>query len=81
LHYVVRTPQTESDLTPLTGQKWRDLQQAAGFELIDPRETSVASAVAAERSGKELWGSLLAVVLAMGIAEMFIARAWSREGA
>ena len=38
LHYVVNASRDESDLTPLTDDQWKKLENDVGFELIDPAQ-------------------------------------------
>ena len=80
LQYVVQAPRDDSDLTPLTEPRWRQLEEQLGFRRIDPRSTPVAAALAAERSPHELWPVLLAALLVLGVAETALARLWSRGG-
>lgn len=79
LQYVVAAPRAESDLTPMSEERWRHLSQTLGFERIDPLRTPVASAVARDRSGRELWAAALAGVLTLAGAEMLLARLWSAD--
>jgi hypothetical protein len=81
VNFVVRTPSTESDLTPLTDAQWKALSRELGFERIDPARESVGAAVASARGGHELWLSLVGVVIVLGIVEMAVVRRWSGEGA
>jgi hypothetical protein len=81
VNFVVRTPSTESDLTPLTDAQWKDLSRSLGFERIDPAKESVGTAVASARGGHELWLSLVGAVIVLGILEMAVVRRWSGEGA
>ena len=77
LHYAVASPRSESDLTPMTNQQWDGLVQAVGLERFDPAQTAVASAVARDRAGRELWAVLIAGVIALAVVEMALARIWS----
>jgi hypothetical protein len=80
LQYVVQAPREESDLTALTNSQWEDLSAQMGFEVIDPATGSVSAALAAARSGKELWLSLIGVVVALGVGELVVERFWVSEG-
>jgi hypothetical protein len=80
LQYVVQAPREESDLTVLTNSQWEDLAGRMGFELIDASAGSVSAALAAARSGKELWLSLIGVVMALGVGELVVERFWVSEG-
>jgi hypothetical protein len=77
LHYAVASPRSESDLTPMTSQQWDGLAQAVGLERFDPAQTAVASAVARDRTGRELWAMLVAGVIALAMVEIALARIWS----
>jgi len=81
VHFVVRTPSAESDITPLTGAQWGELSGGLGFELIDPARVGVAGAIASARGGHELWLGLVAGVIVLGILELAVARRWSGEAA
>jgi hypothetical protein len=81
VNFVVHTPSTESDLTPLTDAQWKGLSRGLGFERIDPAKESVGVAVASARGGHELWLSLVGAVIVLGVLEMAVVRRWSGEGA
>jgi hypothetical protein len=81
VQYVVRTPSTESDLTPLTPGQWTDLSRALGFERIDPARESIVGVASSARGGHELWLSLVGMVIILGIVEMAVVRRWAGEGA
>jgi hypothetical protein len=78
--FVVRTPSVESDLTPVTEKRWKELAGELGFERINPERESVVAAVAAARGGRELWLSMVSVVIALGLIELVLVRRWSGEG-
>jgi hypothetical protein len=75
--FVIRTPSTESDLTPISPAQWQEITRTLGFEPIDPARESVVAAVSAARSGHELWLSLVGAVIVLGVVEMAIVRRWS----
>jgi hypothetical protein len=79
VHYVVQTPRDESDLAPLTQERIDQIRQLTGAEWLDPNAAPISAALAGSRSGKELWGTLLACVLGLSIVEMVFARMWSRQ--
>jgi hypothetical protein len=79
VYFVVQPSRGESDLTPLTAERWRELRSGLGFEAVDPTQKPIGVVVASERTGKELWGPLLGVVLALGVAELAAERWWSAE--
>lgn len=80
LNYVVPTPRDESDLTQVTEDRWRDLEQGLGLSRLDPGagDRTIAAALAGPRGGRELWAACLAIVLVLVVLEMLIARAVSR---
>jgi hypothetical protein len=80
VHFVVQTPRVESDLTPLSSKQWADLSGALGFERIEPSRESITASVTAARGGKELWLSLVGVVIILSIVEMAVVRRWSEGG-
>jgi hypothetical protein len=79
LTFVVPPPRVESDLSPLSDDRWRELEQGLPLRRIDPREGPIAEALAAPRGGRELWGPALGAVLFLAVCEMAIARALSRN--
>jgi hypothetical protein len=81
VHYVVTPSSGESDLTPLTDEQWRTLQERVGFERVDPARSPVSAAVARDRVGRELWPLLLGVVLVLAAVEMGLAKMWSADAA
>jgi hypothetical protein len=80
VHFVVQTPRVESDLTALSAKQWADLSGALGFERIEPSRESITASVTAARGGKELWLSLVGVVIVLSIVEMAVVRRWSEGG-
>ena len=81
VNFVVRTPSTESDLTPLTSTQWKDLSRDLAFDEIDPARQTVSTAVAAARGGHELWLTLVGAVIVLGLIELMAVRRWAGEGA
>jgi hypothetical protein len=81
LNYVVPAPRTESDLTPLSDERWRELEQGLGFRRLDLQERPIAEALAGPRGGRELWAVALGMVLVLAVCELFIARAVARGSA
>jgi hypothetical protein len=73
-HYVVAAPRVESDLTPLTEQRWRELREGLGLVLIDPQDRPIAEALSGPRGGRELWGYALGAVIALALCELLVAR-------
>jgi len=81
LNYVVAAPATESDLTPLAEERWRELEQQLGIRRLDLQERPITEAIAGPRGGRELWSVVLGAVLLLALCEMFIARAVARQSA
>jgi hypothetical protein len=81
IRYVVRTPPAESDLTPLSNKDWADLERALSFERVEPARESIAAAVSAARGGRELWLTMVGVVIALSLVELAVVRRWAGEGA
>jgi hypothetical protein len=81
VHFVVATPREESDLTPLDEARWQSLQKSLHFTRIDPDREKLAAAIGGGRSGRELWMTLLAGVMALAIGELLLARLWTQEAA
>ena len=79
MHFVVPTPRVESDLTPLSDERWRELQQTLSFRRLDLQERSITEALAGPRGGRELWALVLGMVMLLGVCELFIARAAARH--
>jgi hypothetical protein len=81
LDFVVPTPRDESDLTQLTEDRWRELEQGLSLKRLDPDlgATPIAAALAGPRGGRELWAAGVVAVLLLLVAEMLIARAVSRQ--
>ena len=81
LHYVVRPPRDESDLTPMTDDRWKWMERVMGAERIDPAERPLSASAAAASGTVELWVWLLGGVLFLAVLEMLLARRWSRDPA
>ncbi|HTL29146.1 MAG TPA: BatA domain-containing protein [Tepidisphaeraceae bacterium] len=79
VQFVVTTPREESDLTPLDDARWQWLQKTLRFTRIDPDREKLAGAIAGGRSGRELWVTMLAIVMALAIGELLLARLWTQE--
>ena len=79
LAFAVHASTDESDLTQLTAARWADLESALHMKRIDPNEQAVATTVASVREGYELWPWAIAAVLLLAIAELGLARYWSRD--
>ena len=77
-HYVVAAPHDESDLTQLSPQRWAELEQDLGLRRLEIGDRPIAAALAGPRGGRELWGAVLALVMLLAVAELFIGRAIAR---
>ena len=81
LTYVVPAPRVESDLTPLTEHRWRELRDGLGLVVIDPQDRPIADALAGPRGGRELWAVALGAVIALALCELLVARWVARQSA
>lgn len=79
-YYVVRPDRGESDLTPMTVERWRATERSMGFVRIDGATSELGRRLAGQRAGWELWPILLAGVVLLAIAEVGLTRFWT-EGA
>ncbi|HLL90819.1 MAG TPA: CARDB domain-containing protein, partial [Tepidisphaeraceae bacterium] len=77
VHFVVQPPAGESDLTPLTDERWRQVEDALPMARVDVEREQVSRAVTGRRDGRELWGPLLVGVLALVAVETVLGRLWS----
>ena len=81
MSYVVPAPLAESDLTPLSEERWREHEQQLGVRRLDLQERSITDTIAGPRGGRELWAACIAMVLVLALCELFIARAVARQAA
>lgn len=79
MHFVVPTPRAESDLTPLSEERWRELERTLGIRRLDLQERPITEALAGPRGGRELWAVVLGMVVLLAVCELFIARAVARQ--
>jgi len=77
LHFVVRPPRDESNLTSLSPEQWQALNRRIGAELLDSDPATIAAAIQHPRRRTELWPVLIAVVLLLALAELALSRAWT----
>lgn len=77
VHFVVRTPPAESDLSPLTPERWDVLSRGLGFERIEPGRQSITAAIAAARGGRDVTLTMVGVVIALGLVELAVVRRWA----
>jgi hypothetical protein len=75
--FVVRTPPAESDLSPLTAERWDVLSRGLGFERIEPGRQSIAGAIAAARGGRDVTLTMVGIVIALGVVELAVVRRWA----
>jgi hypothetical protein len=78
-NFVVTTPREESDLTPLDEARWQSLAKSLHFTRIDSDRDKLASAISGGRSGRELWMTVLGLVMALSVSELVLARLWTQE--
>jgi len=79
VHFVVQSPRGESDLTPLSTEQWGKLEQNLGFKRVDMDRQNLGPVLVAERRGRELWLELVVMALVLGVAEMALARMWTKD--
>ena len=78
VHYVVTPTRDESDLTQLDDPGWDRLENLLGIRRLDTSEDPIAAVMSATRDGREIWAILLCGVLVLGVAELAMARSFSR---
>jgi hypothetical protein len=78
--FIVQSPRDESDLTPLTPERWSELEHWLNFTRMDAQSADLAATTADRRGGRELWVSLVALLLAAMVAESAFSRFLSSEG-
>jgi hypothetical protein len=79
LAFAVRPVKEESDLTPLSDERWAELQSRLHVKRIDPNERPIAAVVAGTREGYDLWPFALAALVLMSLVELALARHWSKD--
>jgi hypothetical protein len=81
VNFIVRPARDESDPKALTDQQWAALQTRLGFERIDRADAdpqALAAAVIDSRQRRhELWPAMLVAVIALGLLELGLTRAWT----
>jgi hypothetical protein len=84
LHFVVRAPAEESDLTPLTPAAWEKLRGLIGFTLADAGTIGAGAnrsdATDRDNAASEAWPLALAGLAVMLLVESILGRAWSATG-
>jgi hypothetical protein len=79
VHFVVRSPNEESDLTPVPRDRWPWIEQALRAQIVEPDRERIAAVVTEARSGRELWLAMMCVVVGLLMTELLLARLWTRE--
>ncbi|HEX8914498.1 MAG TPA: BatA domain-containing protein [Humisphaera sp.] len=74
---AVNAPRDESNLTSLSPEQWARLERDVDVQTLDPAVTPITAA-AATPAPFEVWPYALAGVFLLGLAEMKLARSWSR---
>jgi hypothetical protein len=77
--FIVQATRDESDLTPLSPQQWNTLQNSLGFNRLEAQSADLAAQAADRRGGHEIWLTLIALTLALMVAESAFARRLSSE--
>lgn len=77
--FAVRGRRDESDLSPLSTERWAELEAHLHVKRIDPNERPIAAVVAGTRQGYDLWPWALAALLLMSVFELVLARHWSKD--
>jgi hypothetical protein len=78
--FIVQPTRDESDLTPLTLERWTQLSGWLGFTRMDAQSANQAAAMVQRRNGRELWLVLAACVVLLMLGESMISRWMSGEG-
>ena len=74
--FSVQTPPGESDLAPLSSERWRWLERELGLNLIDPDRHAIAAAQEEGRRGWDLWLPLLGGAVVLSMVELSATRRW-----
>ncbi len=72
--FVAQAGNEESDLTPLSADRWERLGKGLGFVRVERTQDAVVRAK--ESSGTELWLWLTVAVIGVLVAEMALSRFW-----
>src|SRR5262249_9795103 len=73
---VVRTPASESNLTPLSQEQWKRLEALVPMDRLDPQRQPLPAEQEAARAGTELWLPLLGGAMVLSILELSATRRW-----
>ena len=79
--FSVQTPSRESDLTPLSRERWRWLERELQCDAIDPDRRAIPVAQESVRAGWDLWLPLLGCAIVLCVLELSATRRWSGRGA
>ena len=81
IQFVVRTPLAESDLSPMSDERWRWLERELNVERIDAERRAPALSQEMMRSGIDLWLPLLGGVIVLSMIELSATRRWAGSAA
>lgn len=73
-NFVVQAPPGEADLTPLTIDQWRTIQQSLGAELIEL--SAGALRLQPKQIWIDLWPVLLGCVFGLAVIELLLEHVW-----
>jgi hypothetical protein len=76
--FVVQSPRTESDLAPLSDQRWSELERDLDLTVVEGSPSTLTTAIASARTGGELWLPCLVLAVALALMEMWAASHWTR---
>jgi len=79
--FSVQTPSRESDLTPLSHERWRWLERELRCDAIDPDRRAIPVAQESIRAGWDMWLPLLGCAIVLSVLELSATRRWSGRGA
>ena len=75
--FAVAPSAAESDLTPLSRQRWSELSTSLGFTKLESPTALVAQRAAEESAGTRYWLAALAGVFGLFVVELALTRAWA----
>jgi hypothetical protein len=77
--FMVQSARDESDLTPLTPQRWDELARWLNFTRTDAQAADLAAQAGDRRGGREMWLTLIALVLGIALVESAVSRFLSSD--
>jgi hypothetical protein len=77
IHFVVRGPRDESDVTSLAPAAFAGIQQRLGLDQLEPDPPTISAAMGESRLRRELWPYLLPLVIAAAAVEIMLTRFWT----